>query len=700
MFPFKNKTLIYEQKAVGQEQLFITESVDDATMATQAGFPAISLDAGLMREENLKDLIEIATKSKTIFIVNTTNDPKRIACIGKALALQGLPVFVLALPSSPGSSGVSGFLKAHKPEDFRKLAEAAPAFLSILISQLPIDFRKAAVHIKEKILPLLKKLDPATAHHYMDALAKQVHTKMKIIQEMMQGQNAVGSATSEIEDEKIDPEIRAEAEALKKEPQLCKLRIDAVNKAVVGERKNIAVFFAALDSRLIKDSCIPGQNVLAVKNSGHYGAGKSYTLLNCLAFYPKDAYQTITTGSEKSLYYLESDLRHKCLVVMEGFQFSGERGDSEIALIVRSLLSEGRIVRLVPEKNEDGRIVTREIIMEGPTSFITTTILDSLEAQLEDRMFTIHPNETSAQTEKIIEKSGDQASGGITQVANNGIKIWKVWQVFHSLLEPISVVIPYAPEIASHVKKIRPLPIATRWAFIKILNVIQAVACLYQFQRGRDEYGRVIAEIADYRMASQIVAKAFAENLGRMSETTGERLKYIEDQQHVSVKDLASHSGVSRPTISSWAKGCEENGLVHWVDEQDKDFPDENSLKKAKRTGKAHLKVTDTGSQGGPNMGLPAPSELMDDDPNWKEGGAQYQFYDLELNPSPSAKSNIPGIHDAATQNKIEASAPPKKPGFPFPSGKAKPVAIQPEEPEPEEPPSGDLEDPDGNPLN
>jgi hypothetical protein len=89
----------------------------------------------------------------------------------------------------------------------------------------------------------------------------------------------------------------------------------------------------------------------------------------------------------------------------------------------------------------------------------------------------------------------------------------------------------------------------------------------------------------------------------------------------------------------------------------------------------------------------------MDDDPNWKEGGAQYQFYDLELNPSPSAKSNIPGIQDAATQNKTEASIPTKKLGFPFPSGKAKPLAIQPKEPEPEEPPSADPEDPDGNPL-
>jgi hypothetical protein len=42
MFPFKNKTLIYEQKAVGQEQLFITESVDDATMATQAVTPDVN----------------------------------------------------------------------------------------------------------------------------------------------------------------------------------------------------------------------------------------------------------------------------------------------------------------------------------------------------------------------------------------------------------------------------------------------------------------------------------------------------------------------------------------------------------------------------------------------------------------------------------------------------------------------------------
>jgi hypothetical protein len=68
----------------------------------------------------------------------------------------------------------------------------------------------------------------------------------------------------------------------------------------------------------------------------------------------------------------------------------------------RSLLSEGCVSYQVPQKDENGNFTTVEKRLDGPTSFITTTIIDKLEAQLEDRLFTIHPDESMGQTRSIM----------------------------------------------------------------------------------------------------------------------------------------------------------------------------------------------------------------------------------------------------------------------------------------------------------
>jgi hypothetical protein len=42
--------------------------------------------------------------------------------------------------------------------------------------------------------------------------------------------------------------------------------------------------------------------------------------------------------------------------------------------------------------------------VEGPTSFITTTVMESLEAQFEDRLFTIHPD---VRTKGVLKQLGN-----------------------------------------------------------------------------------------------------------------------------------------------------------------------------------------------------------------------------------------------------------------------------------------------------
>ena len=127
-------------------------------------------------------------------------------------------------------------------------------------------------------------------------------------------------------------------------PCCFKKKIDIVNQlGVINERKNIGLYQLVIDSRLLPMGSA-GSDALAMKNSGHYGAGKSFPLFTTLKLYPKSAYRLISSGSEKSLYSIEGGLSHKVLILAEALALeSNGRKDNELAYAIRTLVSEGQI---------------------------------------------------------------------------------------------------------------------------------------------------------------------------------------------------------------------------------------------------------------------------------------------------------------------------------------------------------------------
>jgi len=113
-------------------------------------------------------------------------------------------------------------------------------------------------------------------------------------------------------------------------------------------------------------------------------------------------------------------------------------------------------------------------------------------------------------------------------------------------------------------------------------------------QRKKDEMGRVVAEIPDHWMALQIVHEAFKENLGDQSKHTEERLKVIKEAAMIKPRDLAKGLGVSGSAISGWSNKKVREEVLVWCDEFDEVFLNDKDLKKAKRSGKAYLKISDS----------------------------------------------------------------------------------------------------------
>jgi hypothetical protein len=622
-----------KKSATGGSKLIITTSEQDAEAAIAQGFAAVAVMKTSLNNEEHGELKEITHAVQSVYIVSTKSDIDSVANvlkIGQLFGLEGKTVFIVDLTETAGGADASleAYFTNHSAEDFKKLLTQSASLLDVLIKGLPPEFVKAQHIIASTLAPLLARADKVVAQHYVNVIAKKVKTSPKVILSTVSAaKKDRRKMKPESSDALLDPDTQLAAKAIAVDPLLLKRRIDVINEAgVVGERPAIGMYFCALDSRLLKDDATPGQNALAVKNAGHFGAGKSYSLLSCLQIYPEAAYHLLSSGSEKALYYLEDGLKHQCLVIAEAFQLQADKGDLEIAYIVRNLLSEGKIIRDVVEPNEEGALVTVVRMVEGPTSLITTTILDQLEPQLEDRLFTIHPDESVDQTKDIITMNARQLAGEageLKEVTRN------VWKAFHTMLEPVSVVMPFAIKVADHINAKASMPISTRRAFRKVMSVIQAISCSYQFQRERDGSGNLIAEMPDYWMALQIVGECFRENLGQKSIASSRRLEVIQQCGPITVKGLAAALGVSRSAVSQWLHSVEDEALVAWVKSDGTDFADDKELIKAKRAGKAFL-IINGSVDAVDTAGLPSPYDLTND-ASWSPGGTLYMQYDLQL---------------------------------------------------------------------
>jgi hypothetical protein len=340
----------------------------------------------------------------------------------------------------------------------------------------------------------------------------------------------------------------------------------------------------------------------------------------CLKLYPKSAYHLITSGSDKSLYNIDGGLKHKALILAEALALeSNGRGDNELAYSIRSLVSEGGLkYQYTGWKGKEKVTIVKK--MEGPTSLLTTTIKGKLEDQLEDRLITMHPNTSTGQTQNIIERTAELASGNFETVDEKTISAWKL---FNQSLVPAEVVIPYSKDIASFVGHNRYLPISVRRAFKRVLSAVKTIALLYQEQRCRDHLGRVIAEFSDYSIAVQLINDSFMESIGEGKRYTDDRIQIIEKHGMIAPKDLAEVAGVSGAAISQWMKPLISKGVLMWSDEGGEEFPDVKLLEKAKRSGKAFIKVAD-------HNRLPTTFELTGN-PDWDNEGELYQQYDLGI---------------------------------------------------------------------
>ena len=270
---------------------------------------------------------------------------------------------------------------------------------------------------------------------------------------------------------------------------------------VVNERELIVLTYIAATSRILEHPV----NLLV---KGASSGGKSFTATRTLELIGPDFVNQLTSSSALSLVYDDRRLAHTVLFIHEANQLQAVE-DSMFAMLVRTLISEGRIVHQTtvedPDYPTDRRV--ERIVREGPITLIVTTT-GELHAENETRMLCWHISESHDQTSAVIASLAARAAGAVAAPAD--LAVWHDFQRWIHL-GPDDAVVPFAQKIATAIK---PLMVRFRRDVGSLFNFIKASALLHQAQRQVDAQGRVVATVGDYAVAYRIFSRVMAQSSG------------------------------------------------------------------------------------------------------------------------------------------------------------------------------------------
>jgi DNA primase catalytic core len=263
---------------------------------------------------------------------------------------------------------------------------------------------------------------------------------------------------------------RAAALALLRAPNLLeRILADFERAGVVGEETNKLVGYLAALSRKLPEP-------LAVIIQSASAAGKTSLMDAVLALVPPEERVQYSAMTSQALFYMaETNLKHKVLAVVE------EEGAERASYALKLLQSEGELTIASTGKDpETGKLVTHEYRVEGPVMIMLTTTAVELDEELVNRALVLTVDETQAQTKAIHQRQRARRTleGQLQRAAKS--ELLALHRNAQRLIEPLTVVNPYAPELTFIDGQTR-----TRRDHEKYLTLIDVVALLHQHQRER-----------------------------------------------------------------------------------------------------------------------------------------------------------------------------------------------------------------------
>ncbi|MGH7338782.1 MAG: DNA primase, partial [Myxococcota bacterium] len=232
--------------------------------------------------------------------------------------------------------------------------------------------------------------------------------------------------------EMTDDEKR-EAQELLEDPRLLDLAARALDRmGYVGEENNKRLAYLVATSRLLSKT-------LALVCQSESAAGKSRLMELVAELMPPEEVAIFSRITPQALYYMESGIAHKLIVVDE------REGSDAADYSIRSLQSRGKLTAAVPQKDQaTGKIVTRTVEIEGPVAYMESTTRTRLNIENENRCYLLHLDESAEQTARIQAAARAAATRAGVLDRDERVRLVARWRNAQRLLEPLAVEVPYA----------------------------------------------------------------------------------------------------------------------------------------------------------------------------------------------------------------------------------------------------------------
>jgi DNA primase len=317
---------------------------------------------------------------------------------------------------------------------------------------------------------------------------------------------------------------------------------------IIGEEENKIFLFIIGVSHI-------QENPLNALIQGSSGSGKTNLLKGIFRIMPDESKKIYSRCSEKMLYNVPKYYFKNKLICFEDVDGLGE--EAEYAW--RELVSNGELISGVSYKDEKGNIGIKELVVYGPITSIACTTKGAIYADNMSRLFLIAIDESKAQTKKINDYQAKEAAGLINkQEQKNNIR---QLQNYVRILQPYQVHNPHATKL-----KLPEGITDERRLYRLYLYFIDMITVLHQYQRKKNQQGKLIATKQDCQIAKDLLFECI---MLKMDELDGSLRQFFERlKDHIQKQNNTSYEFTQREIrealhIKKTALSYYINELVH-----------------------------------------------------------------------------------------------------------------------------------------
>jgi len=276
--------------------------------------------------------------------------------------------------------------------------------------------------------------------------------------------------------------------ALQRSPELSNELNDLLGQSgIVGEESNrISIVFLLL-SYMTRET-------LHIMIQGSSGSGKTTLMHKVTAIFPKEKVNRITRMTDSSLYNFARYTLQNTILAIE--DYDGLSEEAEYAL--REMQTNNVLRSAVSTKDDSGHIESGIKEVHGPIASIVCTTRGSVYPDNMSRLFILAMDESEAQTTRIIGYQNQKAAGLIDPDTERQALL--LLRHLVASLKPYDVVNPYATRVHLPVRDE-----AQRRLNGLYQQFVRMVTLLYQYQRGRDDQGRLVSTKQDVAIAIQLM---------------------------------------------------------------------------------------------------------------------------------------------------------------------------------------------------